>query len=91
MQIGDRHFGGRGQEKRVVLQAVHVCFELGQLRGADHALAPDEKRRADFLVTVRPRVQIEQKIEQRPLQPRARSGETRKAAAADFCRPLRIE
>src|SRR6185437_12328775 len=58
VQVSHRHLRGRSEKERAVLQAVHVCLELWQLGGADHAITPNEKRRADFEIAMLPRMQI---------------------------------
>jgi hypothetical protein len=85
MEICQLNFSGRRKKDLVLLQTVHVRFKLWELRCADHAIAPNQKRRADFKVPVLPRVQIDHEIDQCAFQPRARTGETNKTAAAQFC------
>ena len=41
MKICELDFRSRRKEKLVPFQAVHVGFELRELRCADHAIAPD--------------------------------------------------
>src|SRR6266581_6906369 len=64
MKICELDFRSRRKEKLVLLQAIHVGFELRELRCADHAIAPDQKRRTNLDVTVLARVQIDHKIDQ---------------------------
>src|SRR5262245_10921025 len=75
----------------VLLQTVHVRFKFGQLRRADHTIAPNQKRRTDFGVTMLTRVQIDHEIDQRALQPRAGTGENDKTAAAQFGRASHVQ
>ena len=91
MKIRHRHLSGRREKKFAILQAVHVLLKFRQLRRADHALAPHQKRRADLLVPVLARVQIEHEINQRAFQSRARARETDESAPAQFRRALQIE
>ncbi len=68
MQVGDRDFG-RGQVDRVVaLAAVELFFELWQLGGTHQRLGVDQQRRIDLRVAVFTGVQIEQEVNQHPLQ-----------------------
>ena len=90
MEICQLNFPSRRKKDLVLLQTVHVRFKLWELRCADHAIAPDQKRRADFDVTMLPRVQIDHEIDQRTFQPCARAGETNKTAAAQFCGPFHV-
>src|SRR4051812_114403 len=54
---------GRSQEQLPFLQAVHIRLELRQLSGPDHAVASDEKRRAQFLKSVFPCVKVEHELD----------------------------
>ena len=85
------HFGGWREKQLAILQSVHVLFKFWKLRRPNHAIAPDQKWRTDFKVTMLARVQIEHEIDQRPLQLRARTGETNKPAAAQFRSAFQIE
>ena len=68
--IGDRHLGRRDQGKLpVVLDVKQVVFEFRQLVGAEKSRAVYEKRRQRFGVSVLDRVDVEHKIDQRPLEP----------------------
>src|SRR6266446_1284618 len=82
VEVRQWHFGGRHEEKFAVFQAVHVGFKFRQLSRADHAITPDQKRRADFGVAVLAGVQVDHEIDQRPFQLRARAGKTNKSAPA---------
>ena len=77
MKVRQWNLRSRCEKDLVLLQAVHVRFKLRQLRCADHAIAPNQKRRTDFGVTMLSRVQIDHEINQRALQPGARAGENR--------------
>ena len=84
MQIRHRHLGG-GREKQIVLGAVVLLIgEFRQLRGADQRLAMHQERRQDLGVAVLARVQVEQEIDQRALQPRARPAVNDERAAGDL-------
>ena len=63
MKIRHRHFCGRREEELLILHPVHVVLELRQLRRADHAFAPNQKRRTHFEVAVLARVQIEHELD----------------------------
>src|SRR4029077_21277949 len=90
MEICQLDFPSRRKKDLVLLQTLHVRFKLWELRCADHAIAPNQKRRADFDVSMLPCVQIDHEIDQRAFQLRARAGETNKTAAAQFCGPLHV-
>src|SRR5438093_12709529 len=60
MEICQLNFPSRRKKDLVVLQTVHVRFKLWKLRRADHAITPNQKRRADFHVSMLPWVQIDQ-------------------------------
>ena len=62
--------------------AVILVFEFRELSHTLETLRPDHERRRHFGVTVSPDVQIEQELNQRPLQPGAPIGVENKAAAA---------
>ena len=91
MKIRHRHFRRRREEKLAVSEPVHVLLKFRQLRRADHAFAPHQKRRAHFEITVLARVQIEHELDERPLQPRARAGKANEPAPAQLRRALQIE
>src|SRR4029077_4090204 len=76
MEICQLNFPSRRKKNLVFLQTIHVRFKLWELRCAHHAIAPDQKRRADFDVIMLPCMQIDHEINERALQPRARAGET---------------
>ena len=84
MKICKRNLRCRHKKDLVLLQAVHVRFKLWELRCADHAIAPDQERWANFDVTMLTCVQIDHEIDQRAFEPRARAGETNKTAATQF-------
>jgi hypothetical protein len=65
-------------------------LNFGKLADADQAVLADHERRRNFGVTVLGDVQIEQKLDQRPLQARAPVGVEQKAAAGKFCGPRKI-
>ena len=91
MKIRHRHFR-RGREEHLVLfQPVHVFLKLRQLRRPDHAIAPHQKRRTHFQVTVLARVQVEHELNQRPLQFRPRADKTDEPRAAQLRRALEVE
>src|SRR5438045_3883664 len=73
MKICDRHFRRRREKHLLVFQPVHVLFKLRQLRRADHAFAPNQKRRTHFQIAVLARVEIEHELDERPLESRARA------------------
>src|SRR6516164_11716656 len=81
MKIRYRHFSRRCEKELTIFQAVHVGLELRQLRGSDHAIAAHQKRRAHLFITMLAGVQIEHEVDQTPLEPRPRAGETNKTAA----------
>src|SRR5260370_30869088 len=91
MEVCQGHFGRRHEEKFAVFQAVHIGLKLRQLSRANHAIAPDEKRRTDFGVAVLAGVQVEHKIDQRPLEFRTSAGKTNESAPAQLRRTLEIE
>ena len=91
MKICQRDFRSRHKKKLVLFQPIHVGLELGQLRCADHAIAPDKKRRTDFGATMFACVQIDHEIDQRTFQSRAGAGETDEIAAAQLRRALEIK
>ena len=64
MKIGYRHLRRGREEHLVLLQAIHVLFELRQLRGADHAIATHQEGRTHFRITVLPRVQVEHEVDE---------------------------
>src|SRR3989442_756177 len=87
MEVRDGHFGRRHEKQVVGLSAIGVLFELGQLSGPDHHLAPDDERGLDLDVAVLPSVQVEHEVDQRAYERRshahkhgeARTGELRAA------------
>ena len=91
MEICELDFRSRRKEKLILFQTIHVGFELRELRCADHAIAPDQKRRTNLDITMLTRVQVDHEIDQGAFQLRACAGETNKTAAAQFCRPIKIE
>ena len=82
MKIRHRHLRSRRKKELIIFQTVHVGFELRQLRCSNHAITPDQKRRAHLFVTMLARVQIEHEVDQTSLQARPHTGKTNKAAAA---------
>lgn len=84
VQIGHRHFGGGNKKKVFALDAVHVLFKFRELAGADHALAAHHEGRGDFGVTVFAGVEVEEVIEERPFEPRARATVNDEAAAGNL-------
>src|SRR4029453_6637609 len=90
MKVCELNFRSRRKKDLVLLQTVHVRFKLRKLRRSDHAIASHQKRRADFGVTMLPRMQIDHKIDQRAFQFRARASETNKTAATQFCGPFHV-
>src|SRR5882724_727677 len=91
MKIGYWYLRRRREEELLILQPVHVLLELRQLRCADHAFAPDEKRRTYFEIAVVARVEIKHELDQRSFQSRPGPGETDKSAPAQFCGAFQIE
>src|SRR6266481_1032769 len=91
MQVCQRYFGRRYEEKFAVFHSVHVGFKLRQLSRADHTIASDEKRRADFAVAVLAGMQIEHEVDQCSLQFRTGAGKTNKSTSAQFCGALQIK
>ena len=73
VEVGYRHLGRRHQEQLPALSRIHVLAELRQLPGSHHASLPHKKGRRNLGVSVRPRVEIQHPMDQRPLQPRPRS------------------
>src|SRR6266403_1429780 len=71
MKICHWHFRCRREKELTFLKSVHVGLELRQLRGADHAIPPHQKRRTDLGIAILARMQIEHELDQRSLQPRA--------------------
>src|SRR5215813_10208007 len=84
MKICQLNLASRRNKSLVFLQSIHVRFKLRKLRRANHAIAPNQERWADFGVTMLPRVQIDQEIDKRAFQSRTRAGETNKTAAAQL-------
>ena len=67
-KIGHRDFG-RGREPEIgVLNLEQIVLELGQLAGAKQAGGIDQERRQHFGVAVLARVNVQQEVDQRPLQ-----------------------
>src|SRR4029079_16714288 len=91
MEVRYRHLRGRRKIQLVAFAAVKLLLEFRQLRRPLQRLGPHEKGPRNLGVTVLARLQIEQEIDQRPLQPRPRAGETRERRARDLRRPLKIE
>src|SRR5260221_2780343 len=91
MKIGHGHLGGGREVEIVALAAVELFLEFGELGRADESLGIHEKRRTHLGVTVFAGVQIEQEIDQRPLQPRTGTDVEGKSAAADLRGALEIE
>src|SRR6185295_7102415 len=79
--VSHRNFGRRNQiEVSLVIQPEQVGFKFRQLPGSKQRVAIDDKRRESFQITMLTRVQLEHKIDQSPLEPRARAlknGKTR--------------
>ena len=75
----------------VVFQPVHIGLKFWKLRGPDHAIAPYDKRRTDFAISMLARMQIEHEVDQRALELSAQAGETNEAAPAQFRRSFKIE
>src|SRR5262249_33333612 len=90
MEVRQLNFSRRRKKDLVLLQTVHVRFKLRELRSAEHAITPNQKRRTDFGVTMLARMQIDHEIDQRAFQSRASPGETNKTTAAQFRRPLQV-
>jgi len=63
VKIRHRHLRSRRKKELIIFQTVHVGFELRQLRRADHAIAPDQKRRTDLNVTMLARMQVDHEID----------------------------
>jgi hypothetical protein len=64
MQVGNWHLGGWHEVKVIPFAAVLLFFELRQLRCANERLASDDKRRLDLCVSIVPRLEVEQEINQ---------------------------
>src|ERR1700678_3233187 len=95
MDIGHRRLRRRNEEKfaqsrgvRPFLYSIILVGKFGELPHAHHAIAVDQKGRRNLRVTVLSDMQIEQKLDQRPLQPRSPTSVKKKAAAGQF-RPAR--
>ena len=63
MKIRQLDFRSWRKEKLVFFQAVHVGLELWELRCADHANAPHQKRRTNLDVAMLARVEINHEID----------------------------
>src|SRR5471032_2385272 len=82
MKIRHWNFRRRCEKKLILLEAIHVGFQLRQLCCADHAIPPNQKRRTHLNVTMLARMQIKHEIDERAFELRARTSETNKTAAA---------
>ena len=71
MQIGHGDFGGGQQVKSIALAAVELFLKFRELAGADESVGIHEKRRRDLRVACLAGLSIEEKIDQRTLEPRA--------------------
>lgn len=68
VKVCDGNFGSRDEKHLVVFDTIHVVFELGELSGAHHALAPYDVRDVDFFVTVFAGLKIEKILDQGALE-----------------------
>src|SRR5205823_12113748 len=91
IKIREWYFGGRCKEKLVFFQPVHVSLEFRQLRCANHAIASDQKWRADLAIAVFPYVQVDHEIDQRTFQFCACAREADETTAAQFRSPFQVE
>ncbi len=73
VQICDRHLGGGDEKQVVLLDQIHIIFQLGELAGAKHNLSFGDERRKDFCIAVLFNVHVNHKIDQSPLQPGAQT------------------
>src|SRR5437773_888548 len=91
VEVGDRHLG-RGDEPQVLLGvAVEVVAELGEVPGADQALALHHRRRVDLDVAVLARVEVEHPGDERALEARARAAQHVEARAGDLDAALEVD
>ena len=91
MNVRHRRFGRGNQIKFAEFfglvafgDAVILVLEFRKLPDADQALRADHERRRNFRVAVLVRVQVEQKLNQRPLQLRAPVGVKKKPLPESF-------
>src|SRR5512140_374398 len=89
-QIRERHLGG-GDEKEIVLGAVGVILEFRKLPRAGHRFASDEKRHPCLLVTLLPRVQVEQERHERADETRTLTPQHDEPGAGDLRTSGQIE
>ena len=83
VEVGDGNFGGGGEEEFVVLGAIHVVLEFGELAGAFHALAAHDVGDVDFLVSVFAGLQVEEELDEGSLEARAFSTVNGKARSRE--------
>ena len=91
MDVRHRSLGGREQvefAQRGLIQPlahrVSLVLELRKLPHAHHAVAADDVRRRNLRVAVLRRVEFEEELNQRPLQPRAPVRVEQEAAAGEL-------
>ena len=97
MDVGDRRLRGGQQIKPAhgfgvhsFLHRVGLVLKFRELSHPHHAVASDDVRGRDLRVTMLAGVQLEQKLNQGPLQPRPPIGVKQETAARQFHSPLKI-
>lgn len=84
MQIRHGHLGGRDEVKIVLGAVIHLIAEFRKLAGADEAIRFHQQRRADLLIAMLRRVQVEEEIDERTLQAGTGTFVNDEGAAGDF-------
>ena len=91
IEVRDRHLGGRDEPEVLLGVAVEIVAELGQVAGADQALAPDHIGRVDLDVAVLGRMQIQHIGDERALQARAPALQNVEARAGHLDAALEVD
>src|SRR5688500_5089763 len=91
VQIGDGNFRRRCEVKFVALASVKLLLEFRELGSADERRRAHDKWRGNLGVSVGPGMQIEEEIDQGPLQARAPADIAGERAATDFGSALEIK
>jgi hypothetical protein len=91
VKIGDRHLGGGDEPEVLADVAIEVVAELGQVAGADQAVAADHEGRQNLAVAVLVGVQVEHEADERALQAGAPTLEHVETAARELHAAVEVD
>ncbi len=91
VDIGDRNFRSRNQEKINIFCMKKIVFKLGELSGPRHGVSVYHKGRKRFNVIMLGCMQVEHEVNQRPFQPGTGPLEQGKTGAGELASSFKIE